>query len=80
MRNARQAPKSLSGMQGSRMILDIITTVWAVGEVNRALPAIRLIFVEGYLVGDKLLLIRYLTTNHRELYHPGTAEGAWRVW
>jgi hypothetical protein len=53
---------------------------WTANEVNRAFPATRLVLRRPHLPGDKPLLILYLTADHRELYQPGAAEGAWPVW
>jgi hypothetical protein len=52
---------------------------WTANEVNRAFPATRLVLRRPHLPGDKPLLILYLTADHRELYQPGAAEGAWPV-
>lgn len=53
---------------------------WTANEVNRMLPTIRLILVEGYLRWGQTTFIRYLTADHREFYQPGTAEGTRPVW
>jgi hypothetical protein len=78
---SRQAPQDLE--RDARFEDDIgfyNYRLWAINKVNREFPQFDLFLWRVIYVGDRLLLTQYLTTNHRDLYHPGTAEGAWPVW